>query len=672
MAEEKAPWDIAAEEKAAAEKAAKEAAASKASPADENAVPVVQEQHPNFSLFGDRILYENLANEPMALAKALAAKHPELEIALDAKTNQVIARKKNADGKPAEDVFHVLNPESGYSWARPLETVANAVSHPIETAKDLAGGAYNIGAGIASSIAGAGAGLTAGALTGGAAAIPAGMAASGIVSAGGEGIRQILANAAGVPQEFDPARMGVAGGASALGTLFFGTGATTGNVIKEALKRGFAPAQIEEMIASQRGLASKAYDWVKGTALPKTGALVSGEASESIKNYATKAADVRKLEKEGVINAVSDIHEKIRGAVGGWGKNVGERLSNAIENAGQQVEVAEAKAPLQKVIDNLEKLYAETPTPALKEKLDSVKSTFDDYFSLVPQKVEETAAEQGVTDPIMGTVKMAGKPTDKQYIPNQVSAPAAFRMKEDLSQLADLHKMQTGSITSRLTGNMTKTDKEVAEAARESVKILQDAIGKATENVTPKLNAEYKDYIDTRKSLAPYFNTPDKTYQTLRNLKGKNKQILQEKLKKIDKELGTNVLEDAKLFDAYSTFGNAPIDAVSSGGTTSTSRTVPLSLLLGGIGSSVGYHVAGPTGGALGFGLGAMAGAKAGSPAAIRAYTDALMPIDRVVGFARNLNLGGLNVPARLGQAAVQSAAPGVWDAVSNREGIGQ
>lgn len=131
-----------------------------------------------------------------------------------------------------------------------------------------------------------------------------------------------------------------------------------------------------------------------------------------------------------------------------------------------------------------------------------------------------------------------------------------------------------------------------------------------------------------------------------------------EKLQDADKLLGTDVTNTAQLLDATKRFTKAPWQAVSSQSTTSTSRTVPLSLAMGLAGGYVGANSGSGQGGALiGGGLGTGAGLLLGGPKALRGYMQAGRGLDKASSFLRN-------APVLNSLRPLQSAPMSAWQSL--------
>lgn len=217
------------------------------------------------------------------------------------------------------------------------------------------------------------------------------------------------------------------------------------------------------------------------------------------------------------------------------------------------------------------------------------------------------------------TMKSASRASE---IPDQLTAQQAFDLQHKLRDSGNLTRM-TGGPAPRHSTAATSDEKALADTALEGYRSVNQELDRVTEGLTGELKKDYKTYAELQKTLQPYFRTPQSTMNTLSGLDKNSRRILFEKLKELSEKDGINLLDDAKTLEALRYFRDPGLDAISGGGTTSTSRTIPLATLGGSLGALLGYKMGGGFAGATAGGAtGAFLGSKAGSPKAIKGIID--------------------------------------------------
>lgn len=525
---------------------------------------VTQEMHPSLTL-KDRLVVKNLSNSPDASLAYLQKNHPDLEV--QNLNGQIIVRK------PGEQTYKVLDPDTGFFSKDFLMDAADI--------------AYDVGSGIAE-----GAATTAGGIAGFASPVPGGTlmgaaGAGGAASAASEALRQKLGQLAGIPQEMDYGQVGMSGVIGAASPLLFGVDKMPGakqavkETAEEALKRE-AVEQASEGLLKKGGI--------------KLASLATGIEDDTLREGYKRLSAIKEFEKTGVTDFVEETHDDIKSTLFEAKTQVGKDIGQKITNAGESVNVSSAKNKIKDLIKEYEEKANILNTPGMKEKLAEVRGVYDELF-----KVGKNAEVKNV------------------------SADVAFELQQQLADLAELHKSNAG-IMSRFSKKGVG-DKRLANAATDAYKDLAKAIEETIDKAGEKtgtlkeLKNKYAELSRLQKDIAPKFASPEKTYNTLRTISGKNKQFFYEKIKKMDETLGTNVADKAKDLEVYSLFSKASPDAISTKGSTSTSRSIPLAIA----GGTIGYGIGGFPGGA----IGSFLGAKAGSPAAMRLGMEALTPINR-------------------------------------------
>lgn len=553
--------------------------------------PITEEQHPSFSL-ADRAIVKNLSNDSEASVKYLKQKHPELEI--KHQNGRILARK------PGEQNYRVLDPETGID---PF-----SVSGLKEMGKDILDVGYDIPAGLAQGAATTAGAIAGGLGTGGPGALPAGMAASAAAGAGGEALRQGLGKLAGIPQDMNLKDIGMAGAVGAAMPGVLGGGVTRAAL--QGVGKGLTAEAIQKILQSQKGLLGRGADFVGNTMVPAWGEMAGGINRETTRTLRNKLPEIQKMELSGITGPVEDVHNRLVGGLAQLKQSVGKDLERAITESGKTVDVSKIKAPLEAAITQAKTDAAELGNKGMVERVSSLQKIYDDLFTIGDAQSPRVLG--------MGEALPA-----KQEIPTQISAKAAFNLQEQLADLADLHKTGQGPMA-RFGAGATRSEKKTAEDLRKAYSVVNDELDTATDGLSAPLKAQYREFAMIQKDLQPFFRTPEKTMNTLSSLKGKSKTLLLEKLQGLEEKHGIPLLEDAKLLETFRAYTDPSLMAQSGLGSTSTSRTVPLSIAGGSLGTLLGYKAGGGySGAAVGGVAGAKLGELAGSPAMTRKLVEA-------------------------------------------------
>ncbi len=640
----------------------------------------VQEMHPDFSV-ADRFVTKNFSNDDQASVDYLKKRHPNLDIQLDPKTNQIKARSKTPgkdDGK-----FRVLDPDLG---------VMGEITHPGEMLQDLGDVGYDALAGVGSTAAGAASALAALPETLGIGSIPAAMAGGAAASAGLEGARQGIGGLLGVNNSANLGQIGLAGAGGAVSPLLFGTGASAAGIAEKALASGAAP---EAIAAAQKGLVGRAASAVGGKvmdALPAIGEKLSGVPKDRIQGLLENfkaVQDMRNAPKPMTDlgkQASTEVGDALRqGKTAAWSTYskaadaVGDQMIDAtpVHNAFKQAIADASKGDDQEVVDQLTKEFNRLFTKTEKNS-----------GTVVPR---QTAAELGATrevpsagtvlpegtpggmrpetlngkptgarDTVTGALVMEPAPTAGTYTtargggaaidnvtgktltedvrPNidwetlggegvtqtpkeQIPLRAAIRLERKLGELGDLGSLgpMKGGVGNRYSPTASYADKAVGQTAVDAKNILGDAISKMLPEDALAAKAEYGRIANIEKQVKPLFKDTSKAFRTLRNLGADANAGNRELLQGVDQEFGTKILPQSRLAGAFASFRNPSVLPVSGKGTTSTARAGALGLAGAGAGYEVDKHYGGGSG-AVGAGLGGLIGGALGGPAALQQY----------------------------------------------------
>lgn len=474
--------------------------------------------------------------------------------------NNIIAKA------PGDTDYKVLDPNTGFFSKDFL--------------KDAADVAFDTGAGLVEGAATA-LGAVGGATLGGAGAIPGAMVAGASTSAANEALRQKLGQALGIPQNIDSTDVAISGGIGALSPALFGAGKARG-----AIKTGL--------------------DGFRSKVAPKIGSMMSGVRTETLKNYADDGirATVDGLEKTGVDDFAGKAYDKISDYITTNKNRAGEELVQAIDQTGVPVNIAPAKGSFRAQ----EALLASQPnlTNYDKSRLNTIKSAYEKYFGLSEKP------KDGFDMNTLLPIKASGE------IPDQATAKRAWDLQKSLKQMA---KFEQG---------MTPEDAYTKQVARDSYGTINKALDEASDGLTTKAKGQYKDAVTLENELLPKFegntrmDSIQKTYKELSNMDAKSRQILKERLSRLAESGQLDLTNESKVLGTFSELGNPKLMPISSGGTTSTTRSIPAAGI-GGIVGAYGGNQAGLTGqpgadSALGAVGGVALGTLLGSPAAMKNY----------------------------------------------------
>ncbi len=569
----------------------------------------IEEMHPAISA-ADRAIVKNFANSPEAGTAYLQKKYPQLKVGHDGER-------------------YIIGGETGDEFNRVLDPNTGMLSSDLP--QDLTDIAYDAGAGVAETGAaalGAGAGLLSpvpgGALVGGA-------TAAGLTGAAADYGRQKIGQKLGIPQKVDKGQVATSGLISGLTAGVFGTNpmkAALHKYAKDQAAKGISQEAIDELITkSGQGALKRSYLGLTRKAGPKIAETVSGVPAEATRTLGNRFDELEGLNETGVTKLVEDAQRRLVSGLAGLKKQKGEAIGKAIGEAGEQVNLTQAKKIFRDYIDELNAYRMEIDTPALQEQVKSAEDEFVRIFG--PQGGE---------------------------ISDQVSAQSAFKIQQDLKDVAELSRIKGGPMP-RFAQNASTDEKILAEKGREAYNSLNDEFDRVTGGLSPKVKAEYAKLANLQKNLQPHFSSPERTMQTLSNLDSNSRRILFERLNKLSKEEGIDLTKDARLLEAHKYYGKPSLDQISTGGTTSTSRTVPLAVGGATIGTLLGYKMGGGyAGAAAGGALGAKVGTIAGSPNTVK----------KIIKFGRKAEKLGAKVKPKsnASQAAIQST----WEALKNQE----
>lgn len=585
-----------------------------------------------------RLAVKNFGGSQEDQVKYLQQNNPELEVR--SVNNEIVARKKG------EKDFKKLDP-GGF-------TLANLKDFPADVG-DVLG---DIASGAVSTAAGGAAGLGAGVSSGGIGAIPAAMGASGATSAGLEAVRQKIGQYLGTAGEFNKGDVALSGGLGALGPLLFGTGASKGAInaaLADSAKVGkilnreslgylakeAAPSAEQVALAgkslaeSQKGLlgrlGGKAMSIFSGAAPDETIKTATKEVSQPIISQLVDAGLSIDPNKRHTTQEIA-IALKNQEMLGGFGevaantfydaldkskKEIGDKIAQGLEKSGQTFDLSSLQKPFEKVIEKAN----QSNIPALREQADAAGEILAKYF----KPIQEGA-----------------KP--------EVTATEAHDIVKSLSNWIDYSKSPIALDKKDAAGRQLRNI--VMDARDQLQNKIYDSIETSKDD---NLRGLYKENRDFLRQLFPKFKDPETAAKTLSNINNKSNVILKERLTKFDKKQGTNLVDLGNLADVSKFFGDPSLEAVSSGGATSTGKILRAGNLMGAAGEGLGFVLGGPVGASVAGASGRGIGGLLASPAAVGKYLQGKTAVNR------GLEKLGLTGAAEAVQELPQAGYQYIW-----------
>lgn len=622
--------------------------------AEQNKAPgLVQEMHPDFTM-ADRFVAKNFTNNNEAAVNYLQHRHPNLEIAVDDSTGQIKARAR--DGKDG-GAYRVLDPDKGL--------LGNLNPTDPEFYRDMADVAYDVPSGLATGLATAAggiAGAAAGAPTviGAAPAALAGASAAGGAMSGGlELLRQKLGNALGVDQNTDWKQAGIATGAGAISPLLFGTGGQVAGKLGGAmLGDSLAPAARATLQQAQRGAIGYGADTVAKPALAKLGGFLSGAGDEPLTTLGKNYQQIEQLRNapEGVLQFIDDTGKNVDTKFQEAKKGAWDEFQNAVGAAGdaKTVDLDPVKERFKAAIRAAEQSAKGTNnTEASAELPDKLKTLYQRYFvhdatEKVPQTVmQDTGILDAAGKPIMKEATTVTSQATRKEL-DSLSPKAALNLDRQLSDMADFQSLNASQVTgNRFSAGASAEDKKIANLGAE----LKKALGMQIDEVVPETalpaRRRYGELANLENDINRLTQNPRQAFTNLRNADVSSNLTNKQLFHKVDRIVGTDLTQRAKIASATELFGPGR-KSIFSG---DLMRRMPAALAGGALGVAASGEM--NTNRSVG-GLGGMLlGGILGGPAAMRQYIKA------------GLNLGAANqalgpVRAGLGQEEVKNAWMGM------------
>lgn len=582
-----------------------------------------KEMHQDISLW-DRAKVKMFSNSPEVTVDYFKRQFPDADVV--AKDGNIFMKRKG------EKEYKALDPNTGFFSS-------DIINDATDLAYDVGDAAFTTGA----TALGALGGFVGG---GGVGAVPGAVGAGALSSAASEAARQKIGQKLGLNQDVDGWDVAIAGGVGAASPLLFGAGApikaSAKQVAKNALtKTGkeLAQEQAEALVKdSSRGLLERANKKTTEDIAPWIGEKLSGRTRESIKNYANNIDYVDKFEtgEKSFLDELESFIANTKGKFYGKQNEVGSRLSKDIKGAGRKVDMTQAISILDEEIDRIQKIAdleeaAGGVSKVTAEQLNRAKSLKDDIFG-------------------------------KNFGP-EIDAELAWVKKQQTGKAAEVNRMTDG-ITSRLPSGTYVDDRMLKNSALQTYKAIDDAINAATNSLSSVSSAEYAELKRIQSILAPVFKDEKTALRTLRNLDSESQTVIVDAIKKAQ-EMGIDINDDALKIMAAAQWSKPASVALSAGGSTSTSRTIPAAVIGGSLGSLAGYQMGGGyTGATVGGGVGAAAGAFLGGPAAIKAA----IKLNRAAKKFSNNYIAPVIPRQQVLTPAGTVGAKGIWDLMREEE----
>lgn len=554
-------------------------------PWEQESEKIINEMHPDID-FTTRAIYKNFGADPEASFQFLQKKQPNLQWKKD-KSGEVLAKR------PDEDAWRRLDPK-GFDL------------------QDITDIGYDVPAAVAQGAATAAAGL-AGAPAGGVGAIPAAMAGSAASGAGLEAIRQAFGAGLGIEGNVSGQDIGIAAGAGAVSPLLFGTGAGAKEALKASMKEG-AKQSAKEILQTQRGLLGRGYDATAGYVGPKLGALVSGENAKVIKKAAEILPEIK----------AADVNPEIRSLpLKEVAQEVPQKLKQVTTETGKRLE------DLRGMIDNQPGIILTGEGAAVKGTGSIPANEFIQPFQDLAEKLSAGGAR---TEGQLKDLEALKKVIESEFkgLPENLTAAQVDTLRKRFKERAQQYGLNYGKTGQAVGGTegASAIDAQIALAFEDSRRKMNEAIIKRLEAMDTGLADEYaqlNDQYSYLKSVAKENNNKFKTSKSVSDFLARSTKddLEAQNLLDIQNITGVNLEDLATRDQALRTFSKPSTEIRSLGGTTSTSRSIPLAVA----GGTAGYYLGQQSGGEyspfLAAVLGGGIGSKLGSPAAMRTYMNA-------------------------------------------------
>lgn len=554
---------------------------------------VLDEAHPDISATS-RLVFKNFGNDNAAGIRYLSRENPDLEFKED-KSGEIIAKKKD------ETSWKKLDP-GGLKW-RGVK----------ELAQDVGDIGYDVLGGVGQSILTGAAGVAGAGFGGGVGALPAAAATGALSGRAIEKTRQDIGTALGVNEAKDEEAVKIAGIGGMVSPLLLGTGATAAQIAKGAAKSGLAAPAID---AAQRGVVGRGYDATAGYLGPKIGSMMSGVNSEVIKKASDMLPELRIADTDPsiIVDNITKTKDKITADLVNKTREAGATMENVVsqlDDGGVRIASSSVLSPITKIQEKIKKQGMNSE--AKKELLDEIQGTVDKYFSVESKKLQINPDTKELREVI------------SKSVPDELSAGEVNSMYFELKELAKKYGFDYGDIgtSGGALGGVNRSDARVAQAFKEAATEAKNQIKASADKFDKDLSEKYLRANDDYGRFASFrddFNNASKNEKSFSTFLGKVSKdpIYRKMAMDLSKDTGADVKNSMLTNEVFKLFSNPSTDALSIGGATSTSKTVPLALAGGTLGYMVGQQSGGEYSPYLMSAAGGLLGSRLGSPAAIR------------------------------------------------------
>jgi hypothetical protein len=326
-------------------------------------------------------------------------------------------------------------------------------------------------------------------------------------------------------------------------------------------------------------VGGKPVEGLLSKGLKKMGSLASGIPVDTMQAYAKHMNKVDELEKTGATSYIMDINKRINDYVQANKTKAGKAVASEIDNLEGGINIADIKKAW---LDKINEAESKAMNEAGRKQAAALRAQYNEFM---------------------------------EGMPDTISGSQAFDLQQQLKQ---------GAKYNQTVDDATKYAK--TEGTRNAYSGLNDEFNKASDNTIGAAKNQYRAALDEEKSLDTNFNgsntdqTAQKTFNTVTNLDKEGKRALKERLQKLSDSGQLDLTNDVETLQALKAFGNPSSMPISSGGTTSTSRSIPLSILGGGAGAILGGKLAGWPGVVTGSALGSSLVQPLASPQAMKNY----------------------------------------------------
>lgn len=351
-------------------------------------------------------------------------------------------------------------------------------------------------------------------------------------------------------------------------------------------------------------------------AAPTIGRASSGIPKNAIETYSKRADEVNAMIDAGptsTYDVADDVTNKVKSSFFEKKKEVGQAIGQKLKESNQSIITDDLFEPLNKKLAELSQ-SKRAATDAGKAEIEALKEFIE---------------------------------SNRVGLPNEIDAHTAFEIQDIFKQSGNLNNIK-GGFQARYGNNASAVSKSISDASLGAYRKTNEALEKAAG--TAGVKGEYAKLSKLQDKLEKYFKDPEKTFNTLSSIDAPSKVGARKTVETLENELGKNlgIKDQADLIEAYRFFQDPELLPISSGGTTSTSRTLSVQGALEAIGG---------LGGQKGAAFGRAVGNIAGGPMAVKKVID----VSKKVGPA----MGPIKAQALRG--GVQTLTP--WIKMKTQEG---